>query len=727
MTTLAVPVVQGVVLFEDDFGAYGVGGDISSRWSLQQGQACVKTEGLEIRNSGTDGFHLEGVSAGSEAWTDYQLSFETKVLSSGDDWRDGVWLGVRCWSWNQYCVQFYKGKIFLYKILIGQSITGNIPIARAVAAQSGFGDGNWHRVTVTVQGANLTVEIDRATVLEFKDTDATGHLGPIPRGRIMLGCRRWTRSTKEAVALFRNVRVLALNAGAGQPDQFGLENMTRPWDEREIWPSYEDVMSGLRDYAQRHPQFVDLEEFGRALEGEPIVAARITDKSVPDADKHSILITALDSGWERGGTCGAMRMIDWLLSQDPLATESLRNHVVGVLPIPNPYGYKTHRATNSKGVNTYHGGRARSDHWDLESLTVKNPEEAPHLVALTRVFDRFQPEFHLDLHGVGLKYAGQLVQPSLGSAYSNTANRPWDWRLLEAMMSYASREGYGHTRLEVDSQQLFCSDQMQPLTKRFWMGRPFFYSAHYGYAKYHTMPCTSEVAWPDGAVAAIKGLLDFGNRQIASASVPGYPVNHVRTFLNYRVCSYGATISARRKSRVALWQRQEELGLGFLYNYTDGRDMLVCTLGKQAYDQLYGQSKQGGHLPAVEFLRNLKHFPHVNAPPVEAFVLSGPQRAVAFDAPSVDQAFEPLDSGLALEIPVYYQQFRPLHLMLNGTALAESSTDGYQFWYSPDDGYSIVRVNIPAARLAGQQILVVTLAYLPGESRSYSWSPAQQQ
>ncbi len=505
--------------------------------------------------------------ADGEDWVDYQLSLETKVLSTGGDWRDGVWVGVRCRGWNQYCVQFYGGRVVLYKNWIGQSITGSSPIAHALAARSGFVDGEWHRITVTARGSKIRIDIDAATVLEFSDIDTGDLLGPIPCGGIMLGARRWSRSPGDTTALFRNIQVSALPGAGAPPARFGLEGMIRPWEKRETRPTFEEVLAGLRGAANRHPERADLERFGRSLEGDPIVALRITDKSVSDADKHSIVITALDSGWERGGTGGAVRTIDWLLGDEPLAVESLRNHVVGVMPIPNPYGYRASRATNSKGINTYHGGRARSDQWDLESLTVKNPEDAPHLVALTKLFDRFRPEFHFDLHGVDLKYGGQLVQPSLGSAYSNTANRPWDWRLLEAMMRYANREGYGYTRMEVDAQQLLYGDQMQPLTKRFWMGRPFFYSAHYAYAKYHTMPCTSEVAWPDGAVAAVKGLLDFGNRQSASAPVPGYPVNHVRTFINYRVCAYGSTTSARRESRVALWQRQEELGLGFLYNY----------------------------------------------------------------------------------------------------------------------------------------------------------------
>ena len=459
------------------------------------------------------------------------------------------------------------------------------PIAMVKDPAVGIYDGAWHAVQITAVSNRISVAEDGKTVLDALD-DNPEHLAPLLQGSIMLGARRTRLFEASTVVTFRNVQVTSTDDTkrvAVSPLDQALGRSIQPWRAREIWPPLEDVKATLNAWKETYADRMTLETIGYSLEGEPIMVAMVTDTSVPDDDKHTILITSLDSGWERGGTCGVLHTMEWLLGRSRLAKKSRKYHRVVFMPVPNPYGYLNHLATNSKKINTYHGGRGRSDHWDLKTMKVKNPEDAPHLVAITKVVDRYQPEFHLDMHGVGLKYAGQLVQPSIGCAYSNISNRPWDWRLLEAIIGYANREGHAFVRMEADAQQVFYSEGMEAYSKRYWMGRPFFYSAHYGYVKYHTMPCTMEVAWPEGAVAAVKGLLDFGNRQFADAPVPGLPVNRaVYQVGNEAVCAYGATAAERRRSRVELWQRQEEIKLGFAYPYTDGRVTVVCTVGEVA-------------------------------------------------------------------------------------------------------------------------------------------------
>ncbi len=721
---------EGDVLLADDFSKYAVGGDASPVWTVEGGQARVTPEGLEVRNSGTDAFALRGVAAGRDDWSDYRLSLKAKLSSPGEDWRDGVWVGVRyAHGLNAYVLGFYAGRLYLYKILQDESVTGSKPLAQAQDPRAGLRDDQWHEIEVTAKGATITAAIDGSTILEATDDDPQ-NLSPILRGGIMLGARKWSRSKRDAVAVFKDVRVVSLGEPAESAEQAeirqGLAGMIQPWKRRNVWPSYDEYLATMRGWAKQHPGRIDVDEVGRSLEGKPILAARITDKSVPDDDKFVILVTALDSGWERTGTSAALHTIEWLLGDSELARESMKHHVVAVMPIPNPYGYEHKTAANSKNVNPYHGGRSRSDMWDIAKLELRNPKDAPHMAAVKAVVDRFQPDFHMDLHGVDLKYAGQLVQPSVGSAYSNISNRPWDWRLLEHMIAFAGKAGYGFNRLEVDAQQLFYGDAMEPLKKRFWMGRPYSYTAHYGYAKYHTMPCTSEVAWEQGAVELLKGLFEFGNRQFADSPVPRLPVDRARYVPgNYSACAYGATAKARRASRVELWQRQEEIGLGFLYNYTDGRDMVVCTTGKAAFDAVRGEDTAGA-LDAWAFLRALRSIPYVDAAPVEAFVLSGPQRSIYIDAPTSAEPYVPLKRGLAIEFPIHYPKLELLDLRLHGKLLKQGPADGYQMWYSRWEGYTIVRVNIPPATLDEQRVFIVTCAYKPGVQREYGWqAPAE--
>ena len=696
-------------------------------WTVEGGEARLTEAGLEVRNSGTDGFALRGVVLGSEEWTDYRLSFEARLVSAGQDWRDGVWVGLRYQAGlNAYVVGFYAGRLYLYKILQDRSVTGSTPVAETTDRRAGLRDGLWHRIEVTAHGERLRVAIDGDVLLQAVDDGGERLLSPLRRGCVILGARKWTGSDRDAVALFRNVRVVAPAVVEGREADASvdaeLSRAIRPWTRREVWPGYDEYVQVMQSWARSHAGSIDVEEAGRSLEGKPILVARVTERSVPDADKHVVLLTALDAGGERTGTTAALRSIEWLLGESELACLSRRHHVVVVMPIPNPFGYERGAPTNSKGINPYHGGRARSDAWDIAGRELNCPEDAPHLAAFTRVVDRYRPDVVLDLHGVGLAYAGQLVQPSVGSAYSNISNRPWDWRLLEHMIRFAGRAGYGYNRMEADAQRLFGGGTMAAVDDLLWFGRPFFYSAHYAYAKYHTMPFTSEVAWEEGGVELVKGLLDFGNRQFGEYPVPRLPVDRARYCVgNYNVCAYGGTVAERRASRVELWQRQGEIGLGFLYNYTDGRDMVVCTLGAQGYEAVCpepGPTK----LDTLDVVRRLRRLPYIDAGAVESFVMAGPQKHLYLDAPRKPAAGgNDVPRGLAIEFPIYYRQPDIVHLRLNGRPLPADAQDGYQVWYSAWEGYTIVRVNIPPTALADGDVFVVTCAYVPDVQRTYGW------
>ncbi|MDD4102417.1 MAG: DUF1080 domain-containing protein, partial [Kiritimatiellae bacterium] len=691
------------VLFEESLIGEGHGKNGRVLWILEGGEARATAAGLQVRDSIGETFLLEGVAVGDESWRDYKLALEVKLEERGTDWRDGVWLGVRCTpNQNMYVLGFYSGQLWLSKNVVGVSVSDNKPLMMTKEPVAALPEGQWRRIEVTAIASKLTVSVDGVKVLDFIDNAPEKHLAPLTRGCVMLGARRSRLSDDPTVAVFRNVKVTVPEGSALVPDSDMDQAVTKgiqPWRAREIWPTMDDIYATLRAWSEKHDDRMTLETVGMSLEGDPILAAIITDRSVPDDDKHSIMITAFDSGWERSGTCGALHTMEWLMGGSRLARQARRYHQVVFMPIPNPHGYRNHLAYNSKKVNPYHGGRGRSDHWDLQKIEVKNPEDAPHMVAITKVFDKYQPEFILDMHGVGLKYAGQLVQPSLGSAYSNTSNRPWDWRLLETMIGYANRSGHAFVRMEVDAQQSYFPTGLEAYSKRFWMGRPLFYTAQYGYAKYHTMPCTVEVGWPEGAVEAVKGLLDFGVRQFKESPVPGLPVNRaVYQPGNLSVCAYGATAKERRRSRVELWQRQEEIMLGSAYPYTDGRIMAVCGVGENTSKKLFGD-KKGPTIPIHDFLRNIRRFPGLEHDVIDQYALSGPQYCVYMsgmaEPPREGKAFAPPQQGLAIEIPVFYRAPKLLDVRLNGRLLTEDAADRYQVWYSEWEGYTLLRVNVP--------------------------------
>ncbi len=76
------------LLLFDDFKSYAPGSDAFPVWFTHSGKWMVMEEGFQ----GTDcdgSFIAQGASTGKKEWTDYILSLKLKLVSRGNDWRDG--------------------------------------------------------------------------------------------------------------------------------------------------------------------------------------------------------------------------------------------------------------------------------------------------------------------------------------------------------------------------------------------------------------------------------------------------------------------------------------------------------------------------------------------------------------------------------------------------------------------------------------------------------------
>jgi hypothetical protein len=219
--------------------------------------------------------------------------------------------------------------------------------------------------------------------------------------------------------------------------------------------TWEEYVGTLTHWRQKFPKTMSLESRGISGQNMPVYLLKITDSTVPAADKQVCLITTLHSGPERTGTTGALAFAEWCLSDDPLAVETRRKQIILVMPCVNPLAmFYTDRFRNEHGVDPYTGSGRIGKLWDVKSLTLTKPEDAPELTAVLSVIDDYQPEVHADLHGTGLQeyapaqlgsrrmYHGQIMTEVTGGAYSNYALRPWDWRVTEAMIDAGRAAGF---------------------------------------------------------------------------------------------------------------------------------------------------------------------------------------------------------------------------------------------------------------------------------------------
>ncbi len=548
-----------------------------------------------------------------------------------------------------------------------------------------------------------------------------------PRRRFGSG---WARGIGCRVLLALATALAVGSAHAAEDDvRARLERLPQPWKEdvhRVTRPEYETT---LRYWAEKHAGLLSVEQAGASTEGMGIYLLAITDQSVPAADKQVALVSCLHGGPERSGTSTALHLVEWLLGDSPEAAETRRKQIVLVMPIVNPQAYfETDRFGNAQGIDPYSGGGAAN--WDLATMTYKLLDEAPEIAAYLEVVDRYRPEVICDLHGIGLQeyapdrlgdrrmYRGQTMFESTGSSYSNHTLRPWDWRVLEAMVAAGREAGYPSDRIEADAQQTVWGHAIRPLSGKLWRGRPNFYTAQYAYARYHTMVSVMEIGWEASGVARLQGLLRIGNGTWPGEGVPGYPVNRVDAFYGHFVTGYGRTAEERRRSRVELWSRQEHFHHAMLYPQTDGRESFVVAVTDEAAKLL--DADKG------EFLENLEGRAGFNVDAIRAFVEVGPEDklSVARGAAPPAAGVPPIERGLGLRVRLPYRELELVDLRLNGRPVAESPADGYRRWVA--NGFTQVQINVPPEAAKATGLFVVTCAYVPGEKRSYGWTPPRE-
>ncbi len=508
-----------------------------------------------------------------------------------------------------------------------------------------------------------------------------------------------------------------------------LSRMPRPWTHKVHRITLKEYEATLKYWADKYPKRLTTERVGVSAEGLRIHLLKITDSTITDDDKQVCLVTSLHGGPERTGTTTILHLIEWLLGDSPAAVETRRKQIVLLMPINNPYAFfETDRFGNSNGIDPYTGGGPQN--WDLKTMTYKALDKSPEVKTFLSVVDRYQPEVHADVHGVGLqeypveklgdraRYQGQTMFEVTGSAYSNYALRPWDWRVTEAVVAAGVKAGYPSDRFEADAQRAYWGPALQPLAGQLWRGRPNFYTAQYGYAKYHTMLSAFEVGWEESGVARLKGLLQIGNQHWQDEPAVGYPVDRVKSFIGHYVSAWGRTAAERRRSRIELWQRQAEFSQAILYTQTDGRDTYIVATTKAAVDLLDPDPDR--------FIANIGGVKGMDSSSVGAFINAGPEIKLVVERSSVAEAEKslPIEHGIRFRLRIPYRKPELLDVRLNGQLLQASSTHGYESWFA--NGFTQVQINVPPKQTKTTELFVITCAYVPDVKRHYGWSPPRE-
>lgn len=336
-----------------------------------------------------------------------------------------------------------------------------------------------------------------------------------------------------------------------------LENYMRRWENKAVG-------------------FVKVYSIGESG-GWPILCAEFTDPNVPIEDKEVALITAQHSGMEISGMTTVLSVGNFLVSNDIKAKEILRKQVVLIVPCPNCWSYAQqdpkYQFINEFGVDEYAG--AFND--DL----MVNEEKAPAAFALTKLVDKWRPEFIFDAHGVW--YDQALTIEILGCLSFSSMNRTFDRSFVDEVNKAQEEKGYA-VYSEDSSQTLLPTDPIcykDEYRTRFRGGVPRMLLGNRAYIKYHTFALNSETAIEKSGLTRIIKCLELGNK--------GYPVRTMLAPLlmnSIRVC--GKNAQQRRESRVELWPQNNRFGSSVLYPETCGSSGFLVTKNRDAHTRLCG-------------------------------------------------------------------------------------------------------------------------------------------
>jgi hypothetical protein len=508
------------------------------------------------------------------------------------------------------------------------------------------------------------------------------------------------------------------------PDR--LDELPQPWVETIHRVTLAEYEATLDYWAAQHAGLFSYEKQGESHDGQPVYLLKVTDASVSDEDKQIALVSCLHGGPERSGATTALKLVEWLVSDAPLAVETRKKQIVLLVPIVNPYAFfVTDRFGNKEKIELYD---PPLKWWKLKELELAEPMKTPELAAFLKIVDQYKPDMHLELHGTGLQafpeeqlkdrtmLAGQTMFEVSACSYSNCGVRPWDPRVTDAMVQAGQEAGYGSDRAEADAQRIFWNADYSVFSSRIWIRpRPErFRTPFYGYMKYHTMISTTEIGWEESGVARLTGLLALGNKPWVYERHAGYPVDRVRYRAGRFVTSYGQTASARRASRVELWKAQTGFVDGMLYPEFDGRQTYICAVTQKGAEVLDTDPSR--------FALNLRELEYADANHVAKFVSMGPEYRVSAD-PERKAGSKRIQNGIGFRFRVPYRKPELLNVAVNGHTLSESATDGYQAWLA--DGYTQVQVNVPPENSKAADIFVVTVAYKPEVKRTYGWKPPE--
>ena len=482
-------------------------------------------------------------------------------------------------------------------------------------------------------------------------------------------------------------------------------------------PSSAEMHEGLQRWAGTHPNIMDVEIRGKSVLGKPILLVKITDKQTPDENKSIVLFTATHCGKEEIGTTSLLHLTKWLLSDDEVVKNIREKIIVLIMPCVNPDGWDAHRRTGT----SYYSRRGKTNTaWNVYGINIYDSKylfgpdaskENPEGMAILNVVEEYHPDASADVHS---GQRGVMAAEHSGFSWSDFNAHSFQPLIVEEMCQALEKAGFLAIRPAMDSGRIKIASRIAGQEHNYYrIGNYKQTMTTFYYRRYHTLAYTWETGDDLAVVARARRLLEIGTETWRNEFYPGYPGNQVGRWDFVSISAWGDTAAKRRKSRVELWRKVNQLHYGSVVRHISpatkvGRLMGVCATTTKASEKWIGNGTKEVLLANVVGLKHINFRQIVEfASGVPMKVTSPPHYTLGYKTGEVSD--EPVKHGMSMRLWIQYKDADIIEACIDGHKVKQSEVDGYMVRRDPG---TIVQFNIPPGKV--RDVHFASVAYKVG-------------
>ena len=478
-------------------------------------------------------------------------------------------------------------------------------------------------------------------------------------------------------------------------------------------PSSAEMQKGLQGWARVHPDIMDVEVRGKSVLGKPVLLVKITDEKTSDENKSIVLFTSTHCGGEEIGATSLLHLTKWLLGEGEGVKRIRERIIVLIMPCVNPDGWDARRRSG----RPYHSVRGKTNTaWNVYGINIYDTsfwfgaaaaEENPEGLAIMGVAEEYHPDASMDIHAT---QRGGTMPDSTGFSWGDFNAHSFQPLIVEEMNRAMEKAGCLAERPAMDAGRIKIGSRIPGREHNYYRINDKQTIMSHLYLRYHTLAYNCEAAFDFAVVARARRLLEIGTETWRNEFYPGYPSRQVGRWGSTSIAAWGDTAKKRRKSRVELWRKMNQIHFSSVTNarssgLADHKILSICATTTAASEKWIGYGTK------ADIMANLAKHNRIKFDYIEDFVRglpvsirTPPHYSLGYKSGEVTDA--PIQNGMAMRVFIPYAGAEIYDTRIDGHPVERSEVDGYIVQRGPG---TIVQFNIPPKKVQGLHL--VSLKY----------------